>query len=68
MALEHAGAPHPVEEDGLEVFGILAGCRSAEPAPGFGFCAGAVVATGAAERRGDADAYPTDSSTNIHGE
>src|SRR4030095_9786902 len=67
MALQHAHAPHPLEEHGLQVFGILCGCVGfSRRRPGWSLRTGR-------QRRADReddpkrDPYPTTPSTQIHG-
>src|SRR5437870_4218461 len=66
MALQHAHAPHPVEEHGLEVFGVRCGCV------GFSNPTVLTLRTGRprhADREDDhkRDTCPINPATKIHG-
>src|SRR5204863_721007 len=71
MALEHARAPHPVEEHGLQVFGILWGCvRLSSPGAWIRILrTGVLCCQRLADREydSDRDPYPTIPSTKSHG-
>src|SRR4029453_7601849 len=68
VALQHARAPHPVEEHGLQVLGIFCGCVGFNNRPAWIW----ILRAGRqrpADREDDPerDPYPTTPSTKIHG-
>src|SRR5207302_4568631 len=68
MALEHAHAPHPVEEHGLQVFGVPCGCVGfSRPRIWIRILRSGRQGHADREDERERDPGPTTRSTNIHG-